>query len=324
MKKFFCTLFALMIILLGFYSVHGGNTIIVYSSMEQFRSEELQKQLDEKFPDKDIYVMYVPTAKAAAKISIEGERSDADIIVGLETAYLEKVKNNLEYVEDMSTLDYLDDMRPEEGKYVIWERQAGSIILNMDVIEKNNLPIPGTYEDLLDPVYKNMIAMPDPKSSGTGFFFYRNLVNMMGEEKALDYIDDLAVNIKSFTESGSGPVKMLIQGEVAIGLGLTFQAVNEYNNGNNFEILEPEYGSPYSLTGASIVKGKRNNPGVEEVFDFIINEFMVYDKENFSPEQVLETQLNNIENYPQDITYADMTGIEDIQEKERLLSLWKY
>lgn len=324
MKKFFCTLFALMAILLGFYSIHGGNTIIVYSSMEQFRSEELQKQLDERFPSKDIYVMYVPTAKAAAKVSIEGERSDADIIVGLESAYLEKVKDNLEYVEDLSTLDYLDDMKSTDGKYVIWERQAGSIILNMDVIEKNDLPVPETYEDLLDPVYKNMIAMPDPKSSGTGFFFYKNLVNVLGEEKALDYIDELAANIKSFTESGSGPVKMLIQGEVAIGLGLTFQAVNEYNNGNDFEILEPEYGSPYSLTGTSIVKGKRENPGVEEVFDFIINEFMVYDKENFCPEQVLKEQVNNIENYPQEITYADMTGIEDIQDKERLLSLWKY
>lgn len=323
MKKFFGVLLVLMFVLLGFQSIHSGNTIIVYSSMEQFRGEELQKQLNEKFPDKDIYVMYVPTAKAAAKISIEGEKSDADIIVGLETAYLEKVKDSLEYVEDISKVEYLDDMKSSDGKYVIWERQAGSIILNKDVMEKYDLPVPETYEDLLNPVYKNLIVMPDPKSSGTGFFFYKNLVNVMGEQNAMDYIDKLVSNIKSFTESGSGPVKMLIQGEAAIGLGLTFQAVNELNNGNNFEILEPEYGSPYSLTGTSIVKGKRDNPGVEEVFDFIANDFMVYDKENFSPEQVLKEQKNNIENYPQ-WQYADMTGIEDIAEKERLLSLWKY
>ena len=51
---------------------------------------------------------------------------------------------------------------------------------------------------------------------------------------------------------------------------------------------------------------------------------MVYDKEFFSPEKVLKEQENRIENYPEDIRYADMTGIEDIQEKERLLSLWRY
>ena len=35
------------------------NTIIVYSSMEQFRGEELQQQLNEKFPDLHVMVMYV-------------------------------------------------------------------------------------------------------------------------------------------------------------------------------------------------------------------------------------------------------------------------
>ena len=31
-----------------------------------------------------------------------------------------------------------------------------------------------------------------------------------------------------------------------------------------------------------------------------------------------------LDNYPQDIAYADMTGIQDDQEKERLLAIWKY
>ena len=51
---------------------------------------------------------------------------------------------------------------------------------------------------------------------------------------------------------------------------------------------------------------------------------MIYDKKNFSPEAVLAEQNNNVPNYPQDIPYADMTGIDDPDEKERLLSLWKY
>lgn len=323
MKKLFSVLLAVTVILFGVTSFHNKNTIIIYSSLEQFRGEELQKQLDEQFPDLEVYVMYVPTAKAAAKISIEGENSDADIVVALESAYLEKVKDNLEKVDDLSDLDYLSDMRISDGKYVVWERQAGSIILNKKIMDKNNIPIPQTYKDLLNPIYKNMIVMPDPKSSGTGFFFYKNLVNEMGDKAALEYFDQLAKNVKAFTESGSGPVKMLIQGEAAIGLGLTFQAVNEINNGNDFEILEPEYGSPYSLTGASVVKGKKNKD-VEKVFRFIVNDFLVYDKENFSPEQILEEQKNNISSYPQNIHYANMKGIEDINEKERLLSLWRY
>ena len=63
---------------------------------------------------------------------------------------------------------------------------------------------------------------------------------------------------------------------------------------------------------------------MQEVYDYIINHFLIYDKENFSPEIIYEGQTIALKNYPQDIPYADMTGIQDDKEKERLLALWKY
>ncbi len=324
MKKILCILLACTIVLTIVTATKNDNSIIVYSSMEQFRNDELQKQLNETFPELDVFVMYMPTAKAAAKLSIEGQGSDADIVVGLETAYMHKIEEHMADVTQYSKLDYMDDMVVESGKYLTWERQAGSIIVNKTILERENLPVPKTYKDLLDPAYKNLIAMPDPKSSGTGFFFFKNLINTLGEEEAFAYIDELAKNVKQFTESGSGPVKLLIQGEIAIGLGLTFQGVNELNNGNNFELIEPEYGSPFSLTGVSMVEGRQNDENIVKVFEFIVNEYMVYDKMYGSPEQVLKVQENGIENYPENIKYADMSGIDDIAEKERLLAIWKY
>ena len=324
MKRILSLLVACAVVLIAITTVKNDNSIIIYSSMEQFRNDALQEQLNEKFPDLDVYVMYVSTAKSAAKLSIEGPGSDADIVVGLEHAYMTKIEEHMADVSHYSHLEYEDDMVVENGKYLTWERQAGSIIVNRTILERENLPLPETYEDLLDPVYKNLIAMPDPKSSGTGFFFLKNLVNVMGEDAAFDYIDGLASNVKQFTESGSGPVKLLIQGEVAIGLGLTFQAVNEFNNGNDFIILEPEFGSPFSLTTASMLEGRQNDPDIVRVFEFVVNDYMIYDKMYGSPEKVLKVQENGIENYPKDIKYADMTGIEKIEEKERLLAKWKY
>lgn len=324
MKKLIGILLAVTIALTVITTEKSENAIIIYSCMEQFRNDELQEQLNEQFPELDVYVMYMSTAKAAAKLSIEGTSTDADIVVNLENAYMEKVKEHMTDVKKYSHLEYVEDMVVEDGRYLIWDRQAGSIIVNRTILEKNNLPVPKTYEDLLNPIYKDLISMPDPKSSGTGYFFLKNLVNTMGEDEAFAYIDELAKNVKQFTESGSGPVKLLIQGEVAIGLGLTFQAVNEMNNGNDFLILEPEYGSPYSLTSMSMLAGRETNEDVVRVFEFIANDYMVYDKMYGSPEKVLVDQVNGIENYPQDITYADMSGIESVEEKERLLDKWKY
>lgn len=326
MKKIFICLCILTSVLLFQVTRNKENTIIVYSSLEQFRGEELQKQLDEEFPDLLIRVMYMPTAKAAAKLAMEKGGSDADMIVGLETSYMDKIHDSLAPIAGYSKLDFLPGLTPadHDNLYITWERQAGAFVVNKAVLEKHGLPMPTSYEDLLNPIYKGFIAMPDPKSSGTGYFFYKNLVNTLGEEAALAYIDKLEDNLKQFTESGSGPIKLLIQGEIGIGLGLTFQAVNEINKGSDFEIVFPEEGSPFSLTGAGLVQGREKDENITRVFTFIVNDFLIYDKEHFSPEQIFTTQKNTIANYPQDIHYADMDGIEDITVKEHLLSLWKY
>lgn len=326
MKKIFISLTLISVVLVLIMTTNDKETIIVYASTEQFRNDEMQVQLNNKFPNLKIRVMYTPTAKAAAKLSIEKENTDADIIVGLESSYLSKITGSLADISGLSKLDYLDDLKPElfNNKFIIWERQAGTFVVNREVLDKKGLEVPTSYDDLLKPEYKDLIAMPDPKSSGTGYFFYLNRVNELGEEKALEYFDKLYANVKQFTESGSGPIKLLNQGEVAVGLGLTFQSVNQINKGLPFEIIYPEQGSPYSLTGTALVTGRENDENILDVFDFLINDFILYDKENFSPEQIFSSQKNIIPNYPQNIQYADMTGIDSIAEKERLLELWKY
>ena len=216
----------LVTFLFAFVAEYGGHeSVVICSSLEQFRNDELQKQLNERFPDQNIVVMYMSTGKAAAKIYAEGSNSEVDIIVGLETGYLNKIKGSLADVSGLCRVPYLEGvtLADNDNLWVTWERQAGAIVVNRSILDKYGLEAPRTYADLLKPEYEGLIAMPDPKSSGTGYFFYKTWVNTMGEEAALAYVDALYKNLKQFTESGSGPIKMLKQGEVAIGLSLTFQ-----------------------------------------------------------------------------------------------------
>ena len=288
MKKGLIILLAVTLLFTLAATFGGSESIVVCSSMEQFRNDELQKQLNERFPDKNVIVMYMATGKAAAKVFTEGTKTEIDILVGLETGYLNKISDSLGDVSGKTKIPYVDGLTPadNQNKWVTWEKQAGAIIVNTEILAKHGLEAPTSYADLLKPEYKGLIAMPDPKSSGTGYFFYKSWVNEMGEEGALEFVDALYSNLKQFTDSGSGPIKLLKQGEIAIGLALTFQAVNEINEGQPFEIIFPEQGSPYSLTGTTLIKGRENDEEVCEIYDFIINEFLVYDKENYSPEQI--------------------------------------
>ncbi|MEG0323889.1 MAG: ABC transporter substrate-binding protein, partial [Raoultibacter sp.] len=152
----------------------------------------------------------------------------------------------------------------------------------------------------------------------------RSLINSRGEEAALAYFDGLAENIYQFSSSGSGPVNALVQGEALIGLGMTYQAVSEINQGVPIEIVFFAEGSPWTMNGVAIVDGKQEKPAVRAVMDWMFSTGIMLDKQEFVPDKVFVDQHTEIPNFPQNMEYADMSGIFDIDEKQRLLKKWKY
>ncbi|MGI5857650.1 MAG: hypothetical protein ACOX64_14530 [Candidatus Merdivicinus sp.] len=125
-------------------------------------------------------------------------------------------------------------------------------------------------------------------------------------------MDKLQENIKQFTESGSGSVKSLLQGEAAVGLGMVFQAADQITQGAPLKILQPEGGCPYNTTSYGIIKGKETKENVEKVFEFLHTDFIRYDKEYFCPGALLKNQEMYLENYPTDPISSNMETISSV------------
>lgn len=329
MKKWFAVCLALGIGTSMLASCGGGKEkIVIYTSAEDYRIEYLQSRLDEEFPQYKIILEYMSTGNHAAKLKAEGKNTECDISHSLEYVYLDQL-SEAGILADLSGYDrsmYTDDVNLSDD-YIIELRNSGAIIVNPEVLEKKNLPEPASYEDLLKPEYRGkgegLISMPNPKSSGSGYMFLKSLVNAWGEEEAFGYFDELTKNVQSYTSSGSGPVNKLLQGEVAIGLGMTAQAVTQINDGANLKILFFEEGAPYSLYGNAIIAGKETRACVKEVFDFITGEYNIENNQKFFPEKIYKDLDFTIENYPADIRYADMSN-NTLAEKSGLLEKWKY
>ena len=75
---------------------------------------------------------------------------------------------------------------------------------NTELIAKKKMPVPKTWADLLNPVYKGEIQVANPASSGTAYTMIATLVQLMGEDKAFDYMKALHKNISQYTRSGTG------------------------------------------------------------------------------------------------------------------------
>lgn len=301
----------------------GENTVVIYSSAEEYRNEYLQKRLNEQFPEYDIIIGYMPSGNQAARLLVEGEKSECDISYDLEYGYVEKLGGVLADISDYDTSKFTEDMLDPTHRVLPELRNGGCIAVNTEMLKKHNLEMPQRYEDLLKPEYKGFISMPNPKSSGTGYMFLKSMVNVWGEEAAFNYFDQLSKNILQFTSSGSGPVNALVQGEAAIGLAMTAQTVTEINHGAPIKILFFEEGSPYSRYGLGMVKGREQRQCVKDVFNFMNDTLIAEDKAKFFPEKIYKNIDFTMENYPQDIVYADMNN-DTKAEKERLLEKWVY
>lgn len=317
-KKILLVMLTFVVMLTG---CSKKDRVVIYTCMEENRNQELKERIAKDLPDIDVDIQYLSTGNAAAKIKNEGTSVEADIVIDLETAYMYDLSSNF---ADLSSFDdsiYLDGVNKADN-YFTWVKYSMNLIIDKKYFADHNLSIPKTYEDLLKPEYKNLIAMPDPKTSGTGYGFYLNTVNIMGEDEALNYFSKLKENLRELTTSGSGPTNLLKQGEIAIAMGMTSQGVSAINEGYDFEIVELSTGSPYNTTSFGIIKGREKNENVIKVFNYLMNDFGKYDKENYMPDIVLKDQNNQVKNYPQNLTDANMTGIDSIARKNELIESW--
>lgn len=303
-----------------------GMDIVIYSCAEDYRNEYYLAELQKQFPEYNFTLDYQGSGASAAKLKAEGNQTQGDILLSWDFTYLEMLTD---YLADMSYFDYsifLDDMKVSSQRFVGEYRNSGAVVLNTELLAERGLPEPTSYADLVKAEYKGLLSMPNPKSSGTGYMFLKNLVNEWGEDAAFAYFDKFAENVVQFTASGSGPMNALVQKEAAIALGMTGQAVTMMNEGAPFKIVFFEEGAPCSLYGHAMTRkaeGRDDYDKLKEVFDYLVKVVTPACDAKFFPEQVFVDKVFTLPNYPANIPYGDMSN-NTTEEKSRLLERWVY
>lgn len=130
---------------------------------------------------------------------------------------------------------------------------------NTEVLKSRGLPEPKCWADLLDPKYRDEVQVSDPNSSGTAYVFLASLVQLMGEDKAFDYMKSLHKNVNQYTKSGAAPVKAVALGETAIGIAFMHDMVTMIVDGAPVKTVAPCEGTGYETGSVSIVNGKNQD-----------------------------------------------------------------
>jgi iron(III) transport system substrate-binding protein len=191
---------------------------------------------------------------------------------------------HLQAAEEGLTEEYVSPMRDQLNDWAIRQAEsAGNRTIgiysgalgfgyNKDLLEKNNLPVPACWKDLIKPEYKGHVQMANPNSSGTAYTTLATMVQLFGEEGGFQYMKDLHKNINQYTKSGSAPIKAAGLGENTIGIVFMHDAVAQAASGFPIVTVAPCEGTGYEIGSMSIIKGARHMDEAKKFYDWALSE----------------------------------------------------
>lgn len=247
--------------------------LLVYTALETDQLKAYTESFQKTNPSIDLKFVRDSTGVVTAKLLAEKANPQADVILGVAASSMEifKAEGMLAPYEPANfkalNRKFSDPANPPS--WVGMDVFAAVVCYNTVEGKKRNIPRPETWADLVKPVYKGQITMPNPASSGTGFFDVSAWLQTMGEQGGWKYMDALHENIAQYTHSGSKPCRQSGAGEFVVGISFDFRGNDVKAKGAPVDLVFPKEGLGWDLEAAAIVKGTKKMDAAKKLLDWV-------------------------------------------------------
>ena len=244
--------------------------VMLYSSMQEDQLMAIKEGFEKKYPGVTMEYYFAGTSKVVTKISTEAQAGhvDADVIwVGDAADYVSFQEEGIlqQYSSpEAAGLDpnYID----AEGYYTAARLVGVGIAYNTVTVKPEDAP--KTWNDLLDPKWKDQIVMSDPGTAGTTKYWMNAM--MCSDKYGADYMQKLKDN-GCLLESGTTAThNQLAASAYKVGVCLDYVSANLIKDGSPITFLYPEetvsIASPIGL-----VKDCNNEENGKLLYDFILS-----------------------------------------------------
>ena len=245
-------------------------TVVVYSPHDADPLNAGVNLFMEKYPNVKVEVVAAGTGELCNRIAAESANPIADVLWGGGADSLAAFKDYFApYVcanDDVIAEEYKDP----DDKWIGESPLPMVPFYNKDLIEKDGMTIPESWEDLTKPEWKGKIAYCLPSKSGSA---YTQLCTMIlghgGKEGGWDFIKKLYDNLDGKIVDSSGKChKMVADGEFYVGLTLEKAAV-QYKDDPSVGFVYPKDGTSAVPDGVALVKGCPNEENAKLFIDFV-------------------------------------------------------
>jgi len=306
--------------------------LLVYTALETDQLKAYQEGFNKVNPDIEIKWVRDSTGVITAKLLAEKANPQADAVMGVAAsslALLDKQGMLIPYAPlnlDAIMAKYRDKKNPPAWFGMdVW---GATVCFNTVEAQKKNIPKPTSWRDLTKPVYKGQVVMPNPASSGTGYFDVVAWLTLFGDQAGMGggwkFMDGLHANIAQYTHSGSKPCNMAASGEFVVGISFEYRANANKAKGAPIDLVFPKEGLGWDLEAFAIHKGTKKLAAAKKLADWASSKdaMMLYGK-NFAitAQPGVAAPLANVpKDYEQRLVKLDFNYAA--AQRERILAEW--
>ncbi|HYC38613.1 MAG TPA: putative 2-aminoethylphosphonate ABC transporter substrate-binding protein [Usitatibacter sp.] len=250
--------------------------LLVYTALETDQLKAYTESFQKTNPNIDLKFVRDSTGVITAKLLAEKANPQADVIFGVAASSMEIFKQEgmlAPYAPagfKSINRKFSDPANPPS--WVGMDVFAAVVCYNTVEGKKKNIPQPTSWADLTKPVYKGQITMPNPASSGTGFFDVTAWLQTMGEQGGWKYMDALHENIAQYTHSGSKPCRQAGAGEFVVGISFDFRGNDVKAKGAPVELIFPKEGLGWDIEASGIVKTTKKMDAAKKLMDWTVTQ----------------------------------------------------
>ncbi len=250
--------------------------LTVYTALETDQLKAYETGFNKVHPNIELKWVRDSTGVITAKLLAEKANPQADVVMGVAASSLALLDSQGMLIPYAPlNLDAIMSAYRDKAKVPAWfgmDVWGATVCFNTVEAQKKGIPKPETWKDLTKPVYKGQVVMPNPASSGTGYFDVTAWLTLFGDDNGKGggwkYMDALHENIAQYTHSGSKPCNMAAAGEYVVGISFEYRANANKAKGAPIDLVFPKEGLGWDLEAFAIHKGTKKLEAAQKLADW--------------------------------------------------------
>ena len=144
--------------------------------------------------------------------------------------------------------------------------------LNTNKVAKLRLPIPQSWQDLLNPIYEGHLVMPNPMTSDNGYLILSAILQIYGEFEGAEYLNTLDRNIDQYLPSSARSCEVVGAGTYPITISFGGPCVAEREKGRPVKYVIPAEGPAWNIEANALIKKEHIKPAAKTFLDWAVSD----------------------------------------------------